>query len=684
MENFICQQDTNLKQLFSINGQDISEQAALEGMVSLTADGNTVIFGRQEQYRVEKFDNGFSVTCTDLNAGLQLRSEWILCAVTGVWSRKDSIHNISSRDVSVQRFLPRFAFRPGHYKLYSQSSRWCNESQGSWKDFTHGGMILTCEGGRTTQGSTPYACIMGSETGSGVIFHVIPKGNWVIKAYYKTTAGDSKQHFLAELGTSDEDLDLCLKPGEKVSAPEILIQELFDGQPQKSASRLHEYLLMNSHKRQPRHIPVVYNTWFDAFDDLIPERLERQLLAAKKAGCEIFTVDAGWYGQLEGDWFKQSGDWREKLNGAFRGKMKEFAARVKSEGLGFGIWMEPERFGSEVPVVKAHPDWFIDACNGYFYPDLSVKEAYDHVKGEFSRVIETYEVKWIKLDFNFDLGHDPHRSELTDYYSNWYTLIEEIREAYPDLFIEGCASGGMRLELSSIIHCDGHFLTDTVFPSAVLNIFEGTLLRILPGRLTKWAVMKSAGRIIPTYGTRLEDSPETLLAPCGATWERSRTAKMDFMVFAAMTGVLGVGGDIAGISDEALARLSDLIAFYKKHREQIYNSKAQILTPMHPFSEEDHWHIHQMISAEKGSILFAYRMNDENAAQLVKPLDLDPAQMYRTEYWDGRVINDRISGESLMANGITVEIAERFDATAVLCQRVSTFGYALNFTSLLT
>ena len=91
---------------------------------------------------------------------------------------------------------------------------------------------------------------------------------------------------------------------------------------------------------------------------------------------------------------------------------------------------------------------------------------------------------------------------------------------------------------------------------------------------------------------------------------------------------------------------------------------------MHPIAEEDHWHIHQMISAEKGSILFAYRMNDENAAQLVKPLDLDPAQMYRTEYWDSRVINDRVSGENLMTNGITVEIAERFDATVVLCQRV--------------
>ncbi len=671
MENFICHQDTNLKQLFGMTGTDNAKSVSLKGMISLIADKNAVIFDRYDQYKVQKSDRGFSVSCTDPDAGIEWNSEWDHCSVTGVWSRKDCIQNISGRNVSVSRFLARFAFRPGHYKLYSQSSRWCNESQGSWHDFTYGEMSLTCEGGRTTQGSTPYACIMESENSSGVVFHVIPKGNWIIKAYYRTTPGDSKPHFLVELGTSDEDLYLCLSPGEKVSVPEILVQELFDGQPQKSASLLHEYLLMNSTKKHPMHIPVVYNTWFDAFDDLDPGRLEQQLKAAKETGCEVFTIDAGWYGQLEGDWFKQSGDWREKLNGAFRGKMKEFAAEVRSEGLGFGIWMEPERFGPEVPVVKAHPDWFIDARNGYFYPDLSIREAYDHIRSEVSRVIETYEVKWIKLDFNFDLGHDPRKTELTDYYTKWYALIDEIRNTYPDLFIEGCASGGMRLDLSSITHCDGHFLTDTVFPPAVLNIFEGTLLRMLPGRLTKWAVMRSAGRIIPTYGTRLKDSPETLLAPCGATWERSRTAKMDFMAFTAMTGVLGIGGDIAGLSDDARTRLKDLIRFYKKHRKQLYTSKAEILTPMHPFSEEDHWHIHQMTSpADEGALLFAYRMNDDNVSQLVKPLELGAAHTYRVEYWDGRLISEDISGEEIMKNGITVEIAERFDATAVLCHRV--------------
>jgi hypothetical protein len=73
----------------------------------------------------------------------------------------------------------------------------------------------------------------------------------------------------------------------------------------------------------------------------------------------------------------------------------------------------------------------------------------------------------------------------------------------------------MRLEINSQSHCDAHFLSDTVNPGDVLRIYEGALLRMLPGRLSKWAVMRSIGNTVPEYGTPLKDSPYRLVTPDG-------------------------------------------------------------------------------------------------------------------------------------------------------------------------
>lgn len=642
----------------------------VSGFFTLDTDKGSLLFERENPCETEFHPDGFSFTCTDSTAGFKVQSVWTFCSDTGIWNRKDSLTNISDADILILRSLARFSLAPGDYEIYSQSSRWCHESQGHWQPLTHGSVLLSCEGGRTTQGGTPYLCIRNHHQAGGAVFHVIPNGNWVIKASLRTAPGDSVPYAVLEMGLSDEHLRLSLKPGQTVELPEIIVQELLNGQPQYSASRLHRYLLQSS-KRQTR-LPLVYNTWFDAFGDLKTNRLEQQLAAAKEIGCEVFTVDAGWYGQSGDDWYTQCGDWRERQNGAFYGQMKDFANAVRSAGLGFGLWMEPERFGPDVPIVKLHPDWFIDAKNGYFYPDLCNEAARAYISGEIMRLIESYELVWMKLDFNFDLGIDPTGTEFLCYYQQWYEIIEDVRHQYPQLFLEGCASGAMRLELSSIRHCDAHFLSDTVYPPDVLRIFEGTLLRLLPGHIAKWAVLRSAGNCVPAYGTALEDSPETILVPCGATWEVSQSTNIDFAVFAAMSGVMGFSGDLAGLSAASIARLIALVDFYKQHRHAIYNSAAELLPPLADTSEQHLWQAVQMMTPESSeSILFAYRLNTAVDKYTAKPLHLDKLQYYRVAYWDGREIIRSLSGEQLMNRGFIIEISQRFGATAVVIQRIA-------------
>jgi len=60
------------------------------------------------------------------------------------------------------------------------------------------------------------------------------------------------------------------------------------------------------------------------------------------------------------DWFDSTGDWQEWAGGAFGGNLKRLADEVRSAGLGFGLWMEPEHIGRKSPPrAPGTPDWFV-------------------------------------------------------------------------------------------------------------------------------------------------------------------------------------------------------------------------------------------------------------------------------------------------------------------------------------
>ena len=48
----------------------------------------------------------------------------------------------------------------------------------------------------------------------------------------------------------------------------------------------------------------------------------------------------------------------------------------------------------------------------------------------------------------------------------------------------------------------------------------------------------------------LADSPVAIVTPCGALWEPAETTAVDFAAMAAMPGVFGLSGDLAGLPDE--------------------------------------------------------------------------------------------------------------------------------------
>jgi len=612
-------------------------------------------------------DEEVELTWKAFGGALHIESHWSFCRRTGIWSRKDRLTNTGTSTLILYRYLARFVFSPGRYQVYSQASHWSAENQGRWQDWPHGSLILGCEGGRTTQGGTPFLGLREVGLGNGVGFHLLPQGNWRMRARAQTAAGDSLPYMVVELGLADENLRLELPAEATLEMPMILLHGLPAGEAHLAAPRFQEYVLENVLTRAKKAAPVVYNTWFDAFDDLDLARLRRQLAAAREVGCEVFTVDAGWYGAGGVNWAGQTGDWREKPDAAFRGRMADFAEEVRAAGLGFGLWVEPERIGPAAPIRQEHPEWFLPGTGGFSYPNLQDERAYAYILGELSRLAETYKLAWMKVDFNFSLGIDSLGGEFYGYYAVWYRLLDEFRARFPDLFLEGCASGGMRLDLNTLSHFDGHFLSDTVDPVDTLRIGEAALLRLPPGRLGRWAVMRSIGRSVPQYGLPLDKAPVSIVTPMGATWERSSVASVDFCVLAAMPGMLGFSGDLAGLPQEARERLRVHVAFFREWREFIAGSVAHLLTPPCPKEERGGWVALQLQKpGERSNLLFVYRLDDAADSKRFYPRNLVPEHAYTLKGLSGLLAPVYRSGAHLMSEGIEFTLPAR-NSAEILC-----------------
>ncbi|MGE5557218.1 MAG: alpha-galactosidase [Bacillota bacterium] len=611
--------------------------------------------------KVDWDDRNLRVIWEIVESKMQLMTEWEFFPDFAVLKRKDTLVNTGRSPISIYGYLSRLALQPGNYELYGQSSPWGAENNGCWIPLHTGTVELGCVGGRTSQGVTPYACIREKQYNRGLAVHIIPCGNWKMRfTSYPATQGQAA--LAIESGMADDHLQMSLKPGQTWQSPEIFFQPLVEGRPETAAPSLHQWSNRYWFGQAKKEAPVVYNTWLDQFDNLELPRLRSQLSAARELGCEIFVIDAGWFGKGGGQWFEETGDWQESVDTAFYGRMKEFAEEVRGAGLGFGLWMEPEHFGPSAPIRKAHPGWFLGSRENGPRLDLENGEAYAYLESEIRRLIETYRLAWIKIDFNIELGYDERGWELNGYYQAWYKLLDELRRRYPETFFEGCASGGMRLDFNSLRHFDGQFLSDTTNTLDVIRIYEGALLRLPPGRLCKWIVLRSIGRTIPDYPGTAAGAPESLAIPTAAGWQPvqlAETVDLDLASLAVMPGMPGLSGDLAGLSAEARARLKKHLAFYKEWRPFIVGSHAYLLTSPRPIDDRSGWSVLQLCHSGSGdSLVFAYRLQDACAHRSFRLQGLKGDTVYKVTVYPEDAGGGALSmeGRALMSAGLKMKI----------------------------
>lgn len=128
-----------------------------------------------------------------------------------------------------------------------------------------------------------------------------------------------------------------------------------------------------------------------------------------------------------------------------------------------GIWLEIEVMGINCPIVGQ----FEDECffmrhgkrvidRGRYQFDFRNKKVYQFASAVIDRVVGEYGVGYIKFDYNIDAGSgtenyaDSFGDGLLAHNRAYLNWIEDIKQKYPDLIIENCSSGGMRMDYAML------------------------------------------------------------------------------------------------------------------------------------------------------------------------------------------------------------------------------------------
>ncbi|MEN6370792.1 MAG: glycoside hydrolase family 36 protein [Armatimonadota bacterium] len=543
-----------------------------------------------------------------------------------------NVTNPGKSEIELKNIAQTFSLSAKCTSVQALKNTWCRESQAVSIDIENAPAVIQARG-RSCQGYVPYLRV-DLDKSDCLILNLIPCGDWRISI----RKNDGKDTLKITLDRPDEYI-VRLKPGEACSVGlDWLVQICRKDDAALAGSYVQRYALEHLDRRNANVVlPVVYNSWFDRFHKISPESLETQLDAAAQAGCEVFVVDAGWYGDPKlGDW-ASVGDWSERPTVFAKSTLSDFADLVRSKGMDFGIWMEPERVNKNAPVRINQPDWFIDAdSKGFCYPDFMNPEARNWVFSEICRVVETYEVKWLKVDCNFDFSADPHKMSHQSRLQAWHEILDEISNKYPNLIVEGCSSGGLRNDLLTTSCFYTNFLSDTVDPIDTIRIGMAGMSRLAPRKTSKWVVLYPTGNGWTPYGNNGLDTGDQVLCPATATAEKVSSYHIDFALRAGMTGVMGLGGNIAGLDSNMLGLLAEHVAFYKKNREFIQNSIAIPLTPVEPLDNRRGTSVIQLLARDfKRSMIFVYNIDSESSKVVVKPRCIDTSVSYKVECTDG-------------------------------------------------
>ena len=356
-----------------------------------------------------------------------------------------------------------------------------------------GVVILTTEGGRSSNRDLPFYFVHNDEAKAGIFVAIGWSGQWVstISANYGTEPhSPNALHLLGGI----PGLEIALEPGEELSGLRILIGSyvgtLADGS--NALRRLIRTQYTPKLNGADFNVIATYDAWWNIAENYDEALMQPVAAAAATLGQEYFLLDAAWYEGSNGpEGFSGGvGNWKQVDARKFPRGLGHFADYVRSQNLKFGLWFEPERVHRDSALAREHKDWVIwmDGSNygllNYGYPQVQV-----WVCEMMDAYITQLGIEYIRHDFNIDpLAYwnsadkaSRHGMSQIRHIEGLYAVIDWIRERHPQTVLECCASGGRRIDLETARRFHTYWISDDTVDPEVDRFHLQGINYFLPG-----------------------------------------------------------------------------------------------------------------------------------------------------------------------------------------------------------
>jgi alpha-galactosidase len=297
--------------------------------------------------------------------------------------------------------------------------------------------------------------------------------------------------------------------------------------------------------------PILINNWEATYFNFNRSKLMELASKAKDIGIELFVLDDGWFGKRDsdncslGDWF----DYKEKTGG-----LVSLSKEIRSMGMKFGIWVEPEMISFISELYKNHPDYMMRLKDippiekrQQQMLDLVNEDVQNYIIDTLSKLFEETKPDYVKWDCNRPMT-DIFSSKLNnqgEYYHRYvlalYNIISKITSSFPNILFESCSAGGNRFDLGMLYYMPQTWASDNSDAKDRLYIQEGTLYGYPQNS------MGSHVSICPNHQTGNSTSLES----------RFNVASI---------GAFGYEMDLTKCSELELATIKNQVQFYKHYR----------------------------------------------------------------------------------------------------------------------
>ena len=255
-------------------------------------------------------------------------------------------------------------------------------------------------------------------------------------------------------------------------------------------------------------------------------------------------------------------------------------------------------------VYRKHTDWALgpsDQILGRQQMALDISNAAvrEHAFAKIAAILSAHDIDYIKWDHNRVLPVPDHAQA-----KGTHVLMGRLREAFPDVEIETCASGGGRLDLGILSHTQRAWLSDSNDALERLRMQHNAAL-FLPAAVTGSHV---GPRVSHTSGRNLD---------------------IRFRAWVAASRHMGIEMDPRELTEGETAVLASVIAWWKTNRDWMMQADILRLDSADPaIIAEMH------ITADRSRFAAFIGKSATSAQILPRPIrlaELDPNASYRVE-----------------------------------------------------